>query len=162
MMTSVIAIASGGSTQNAGIFNTSSSPVMANVTATATGSVSFGVDNYLSSPIMMNVIATASGGTNNYGVWNDSSYPTIQNSTISASGGTNDGLHNISSDGNNYTIMINNSQITGNTSTIYQDSHYTTKIGASQLIGSGVQGSGTYICAVSYNGNYTPLNSTCH
>jgi hypothetical protein len=62
-----------------------------------------------------------------------------------------------------YILQISNSQITGSTSTIYQvDTYYTTKLGASQLIGSGVQGGGTYICVASYNGNYIPLDSACH
>jgi hypothetical protein len=104
--------------------------------------------------------ATASGGSNNYGVWNASSSPTIQNSVISASGGTNDGLHNVATSGS-YTVKLNNSQITGNTSTIYQDSHYTTQVGASQLAGGGAFG-GTYICVASYNGSYTALDGTCH
>jgi hypothetical protein len=166
-MTNVSVTASGG-THNYGVYNSSSSsPAMTSVSATASGGThNYGVYNTnSSSPVMMNVSATASGGTNNYGMWNDSSSPTIQNSVISALGTVgfvpNDGLHNVASSGS-YTVTINNSQITGNTSTIYQDSHYTTRLGASQLIGSGVQGSGSYICAFSYNGSYAALNSSCH
>jgi hypothetical protein len=161
-MTNVTATASGGGTQNAGVFNTSSSPVMTNVTATASGgSACMAVDNYLSSPVLTNVTAIASGGTtSNYGMLNDSSSPTIQNCVISAKDGTNDGLHNIASSGT-YTIKINSSQISAGTSTIYQDSHYTTQLGASQIAGAGAFG-GTYVCVASYNGNYVLLDNTCH
>ena len=135
--------------------------MMTNVTAISSGGAhGSGVDNYLSSPVMINVTASASGGTGtNYGVYNDSSSPTIQNCVISASGGTNDGLHNIANSGT-YAVKINSSQITGGPSTIYQDGHYTTYVGASQLTGGGAYG-GTYVCVASYNGNYVPLTSTC-
>jgi hypothetical protein len=135
---------------------------MTNVTAISSGGSSdYGVDNYLSSPVMMHVTVIASGGTAaNYGMWNDSSSPTIHNSVISASGATNDGLHNIATSGT-YTIKINSSQISASTSTIYQDSHYTTQLGASQIAGAGAFG-GTYLCAASYNGNYVLLDNTCH
>jgi hypothetical protein len=161
-MTNVTATASAGGTQNAGVFNTSSSPVMTNVTATASGgSANYALDNYLSSPVVINVTAIASGGSSgNYGMWNDSSSPTIQNCVISASGGTNDGLHNIASSGT-YTVKISNSQISASTSTIYQDSHYTTRVGASQIAGAGAFGTGTYVCVVSYDENYAALNSSC-
>jgi hypothetical protein len=161
-MTNVYANASGGTWQNAAVYNTTSSPVMTNVTAISSGGSSgFGVDNYLSSPVMTNVTAIASGGTYaDYGVWNDSSSPTIHNCVISASGGTNDGMHNIASSGT-YIIKINNSQVSGGSSTIYQDSHYTTQVGASQLAGGGAFG-GTYVCVASYNGNFAALDGTCH
>jgi hypothetical protein len=111
--------------------------------------------------VMMYVTAIASGGTTaNYGMWNDSSSPTIHNCVISASGSNNDGLHNIASSGT-YTIKINSSQISAGTSTIYQDSHYTTQLGASMIAGGGAFG-GTYLCVASYNGNYVALDSTCH
>ena len=135
---------------------------MTNVTATGSvGERTYGVFNSDSSPTMNNVTATATGGTYNYGIWNALSSPTIQNSVISASGGyPNDGIHNYATSGS-YTVKINNSQITGSNSTIYQvDSFYTTQIGASQLAGGGVFG-GTYNCVASYNGNYAPLNSSC-
>ena len=125
------------------------------------GTDSYGIHNTASSPVLTNIKVTASQGTSNYGLWNDSSSTTIQNSIINGSGGgTNDGIHNIASSGS-YTVKIDNSQVTGFTSTIYQDSHYTTQVGASQVIGAGVFG-GTYTCVASYNGNYIALNSTCH
>jgi hypothetical protein len=95
-------------------------------------------------------------------MWNESSSPTIQGSMISgsASSTANDGLHNVASSGS-YVITINGSQISGYNSTIYQDSHYTIKVGASLLAGGGVFG-GTRSCVVSYNSDYVLLNSsTC-
>jgi hypothetical protein len=162
VMTNVTATASGGSVlSNYGVVNEAgSSPTMISVTANASGGTNnYGVYNASSSPKMTYLIATASGGTNDYGMWNDASAPTIQNSVISGSGGTNDGLHNIASSGS-YMIKIDGSQITGGTSTIYQDSHYTTQVGASKLVGGGAQGSGIYKCASSYDGNYNPLTTT--
>ena len=77
-MTNVTATATGGSVF--GVYNTSSSPTMNNVTATATdGQFSYGVyNNDESSPSMNNVTATAS-----FGVYNDDeSSPKIRNSSI--------------------------------------------------------------------------------
>jgi hypothetical protein len=117
--------------------------------------------NSSSSVAMTDATAAASGGTNNYGVLNAFSTLTVQNSVIKGSGGgTNDGIHSTASTGS-YTVKINNSQVTGFNSTIYQDSHYTTQVGASQLAGGGVFG-GTYLCVGSYNGNFVALDSTCH
>jgi len=159
-MTNVTATASGGTNNNYGVYNEQSSPSMTNVIATASGGTySYGVFNDTSSPSMTGITASASGGSNNYGMWNLSSSLTIQNSVISASGGTNDGLHNVATSGS-YTVKINNSQISASTSTIYQDSHYTTQVGASQLAGGGAFGTGTYVCVASYNGSYTALDST--
>lgn len=161
-MTNVTAFASGETSNNYGVYNDQSSPTMTNVNASASGGTqNYGVYNQSSSPVMMNVIATTWGGTNNYGMWNASSSLTIQNSIINAHDGSlNDGIHNTASSGS-YTLKINNSQITGSTSTIYQESTYTTQVGASQLIGAGAFG-GTYVCVASYNGSYAALNNSCH
>jgi len=158
-MMNITASASGGN-YSYGIYNLSSSPAMTNVAASGSGAMgSYGVFNTNSSSIMNNVTATATGGTYNYGMWNAISSLTIHNSVISASGGTNDGIHNIASSGS-YIVKINNSQISASTSTIYQDSHYTTQVGASQLAGAGAFG-GTYICVASYNGSYAGLDNAC-
>jgi len=89
-MTNITATASGG-TGNFGVYNYSSSPTMTNVTATGSGgtdSYNYGVYNDNSpSPTMTNVTATASGGTDSYGVLNTSSSPTMSNVTATASGG---------------------------------------------------------------------------
>ena len=84
-MTHVTVLASDG-LNNYSIFNTSSSPDMDNVTATASGgagTVNTGVRNISSSPDMTNMTVTASGGSTNYTVRNsDGSSPTIRNSTL--------------------------------------------------------------------------------
>jgi len=167
VMTNVTASASGGA-YNRGVNNSSSSPVMTNVTASASGGegmvYNYGVCNYASSPTMTNVTASASGGTNyNYGVYNASSSPTMTNVTASASGGTdNYGIYNDASSGA-YTVRVNNSQITGSTNTIYNDSEFTTRIGASQLSGGVVSvNGGTVTCIGVYDENYaSPDYTTC-
>lgn len=65
-------------------------PRLTLVTATATGGTNgnIGVYNYNnSSPVMTNVTATASGASYSYGVYNDSSSPVIKHSKMS--GATN-------------------------------------------------------------------------
>jgi hypothetical protein len=109
------------------------------------------------------VIATASGGTYSSGVYNDSSSSIIQNSVISASGGgtSNHGIYNYATSGT-YTVTVNNSQITGSTSTIRNDSAFTTRVGASKLDGGAVSaGSGTVTCAGVYDENYAFYAGTC-
>ncbi len=162
-MTNVTASAS-GKTYNHGVSNCSSSPTMTNVTASASGGKhSYGVyNNYYSSPTMTNVTVSASGGTDNTGVYNDSSLSTIANSVISGSGGTNNyGLYNYASSGS-YTVLVNNSQISGSNNTIYNDSHFTTRVGASKLSGGAVSlGGGTVTCAGVYDEAYAFYASTC-
>jgi len=163
-MTNVTASASGG-IDSYGVYNyNSSSPTMTNVTANASGGTNnYGVHNYdSSSPTMTSVTANASGGTNSYGVYNDSSLPTINNSVISASGGTdNYGIYNYAPSGA-YTVLVNNSQISGSTNTIYNDPNFTTRVGASQLDGGAVfVGGGTFTCIGAYDENYVALDATC-
>ena len=164
-MTNVVATASAGTNNNYGVYNKDSSPTMTDVTATASGgSLSVGVYNEYSSPTMTNVTAKASGGTNSTGVHNQqSSSPTIQNSTLSGSGGTNNyGIFNNATGGTS-TVRVNNSQITGSTNTIRNDSEFTTRIGASKLDGGAVNvNGGTVTCIGAYDENYTsPGYTTC-
>ena len=166
IMIDIRAIAFGGGSGNYGVYNESSSPMMTNVTATASGAgYNSGVYNDYSTPTMVDVTATASGGTYNYGMYNDMASPTIQGSLITASGGTSEGIHNAASitGYGPYTVTINNSQIAGGSNTIYTEvASYTTRVGASQLVGNGGQGLGTYKCVASYNGNFDPLGTaTC-
>jgi hypothetical protein len=95
-------------------------------------------------------------------VYNYSSSPTIHNSTISASGGTsNYGIYNDATSGA-HTVTVNNSQITGSTNTIRNDSEFTTRIGASKLDGGAVNANGgTLTCVFTYNASYVALNATC-
>ena len=88
-ITHVTATAFGGGT-NRGIYNeTSSSPIMTNVVAIASGSTNYGIYNStFSSPIMTNVTAMGSGGTSNNGVLNSESTAIMTNVTATGSGGT--------------------------------------------------------------------------
>jgi len=165
-MTVVSAIVTGGNHANHayGVYNKTSTAAMTDVTATVSGDTNnYGIYNSLSSPTMSDVTAIASGGTNNYGVWNDSSSVTILDSVISASSGTSDGIHNAGAGAGPFTVMINKSRVVGGSSTIYTEvATYTTKVGASQLVGIGGQGFGTYKCVFTYNGNFDPLGAaTC-
>jgi len=65
----------GGGAISIALYNKEGSPVIQDVTATASGGKhNYGVYNeYASSPIMTNVTATASGGMYHYGVYNSSS-----------------------------------------------------------------------------------------
>ena len=85
-MVNVDASVTDGSTENYGVYNSSSTPSMTNVTARATGGGTnyYGVFNTSSSPTMVNVSAEASGGGTNYAVYNTSlSSPSIRGSSLS-------------------------------------------------------------------------------
>ncbi len=104
-MTHVTATAAGG-TWSYGVYNNNSSPTMTNVTVATSGEThNYGVlNNSSSSPTMTNVTVTvtASGEeARNYGVLNNSSSPTMTSVTVVASGGTS-----------NYGVQNNNSSST--------------------------------------------------
>lgn len=190
-LTHVTATASGGTAYNYGVSNSSSSPTMTDVSVTASGgsgdtgvwnssssltmtnvtilalngsSGNVGVANRSSSTVtMMNVTVNAFGGTGASGIDNSSSSATIHNSLISASGGTtsNFGVSNTASTGV-YTVTVDNSQIVGSGRTIYNDSHFTTRVGASKLDGGTVfVNGGTITCAGVYDESYVFYASTC-
>jgi hypothetical protein len=162
-MENVTATASGGTDTNTGVWNeVSSSPTMTNVTASGTGGTwASGVANRdSSSPTMTNVTATASGGTTeSCGVTNGASSPTINNSVISASGGTEN--YGICNKQGPATMRVNNSQISGSTSTVWSVAGTTVLVGASQLSGGAVIASGTITCAGVYDEDYTFYPSAC-
>jgi hypothetical protein len=181
-MTNVTASASGATT-NYGVYNHQSAPTMTYVTAstyygttsygvfnsyesypsmtyvtasTFYGTTTYGVYNDLSSPTMTHVIASASGDDTAYGVYNYESPLTMTDVTASASGGTtgNYGIYNVGNLAGDYTVKVNNSQITGGTSTIYNGEGFTTFIGASLLDGGAITGLGVVTCAGVYNESY--------
>jgi hypothetical protein len=161
-MTDVTASASGGTTSY-GVYNEGDSrPAMINVTASASGGTNnYGVYNTVSSPTITNGTASASGGSQNTGVYNYFSSPTIQNSAIGASGGaSNVGIFNLGS--GYYTVLVNDSQVTGSTNTI-SNTGGTILVGASQLSGGVVLNTagGTLTCAGVYDENYVFYPSTC-
>jgi hypothetical protein len=86
----------GGGLYSIALYNRESSPVIQNVTATASGGTNIGVFNFSSSPKMTGVKADASGGKSNRGVYNyANSSPTMTNVIAIASGGKdNYGVYN--------------------------------------------------------------------
>jgi len=93
---------------------------------------------------------------------NYDSSPTINNSVISADSGIgNFGIYNSFTGDGSCTVWVNNSQVSGATTTIYNDPLCTTRVGASQLDGGAVTGGGTVICAGVYDAAYTFYASTC-
>ncbi|MDQ6693199.1 MAG: hypothetical protein M3014_02080, partial [Chloroflexota bacterium] len=155
-MNDVIATASGGSYENHGVVNLSSSTTMNSMVVTASGGeLSIGVDNNSSSLTMNNVTATASGGTTlSYGMRNIDASPNIRSSAIK---GEMAGLYNLSSG----TILVQNSQISGTGNAVYVDSGTTLRVGGSNLNGGPFGGVGTQVCAGNYDENYAFFPSTC-
>jgi hypothetical protein len=141
------------------LVNSSASPSLLHVTASASGVAgTYGVYNDSSSPVMTNVTASASGGISNHGIYNSSSSPVMTNVTASASGGTYSyGVYNFSSG----TVKINHSVISGTTFTIHNGSGVTTRVGNTQLDGGAVSNSGTLTCVGAYDENYVGLNTSC-
>jgi pectin methylesterase-like acyl-CoA thioesterase len=163
VMTNVSASGTGG-TFARGVYISASSTVMTNVTASASGgtSVNIGVDISASSSLTMtNVIASASDGPNTKALNITASSLVIQNSTLRALGGTNNyGIYTSATSGT-FKVKINNSQVAGSTNTIFNDSHFTTRVGATLLDGGAVSNAGTLTCAGVYDENYVFSASTC-
>ena len=107
-------------------------------------------------PILTNVTATASGGTSNYGMNNTtSSAPTLTNVTATASGGTiNYGMRNSSS----ASPTAKDSAFSGTTNSIIILST-TAKIGTSMLDGP-VSGGG-FTCVGVFDSSYSALSTSC-
>jgi hypothetical protein len=156
---------SGGTNNNYGVVNNPGSPTITHVSISASGGLyAIGVDNYNCSPTMKDVTVTVSGATTNYGSRNHDASVTILESVIKTSGGTwNISIHNMVTGETTYTVIINNSQINGDTSTIRNTAGFTTLVGASQLAGGAVDtsGGGTLTCAGVYDEDYTFYASSC-
>ena len=58
-------------------------------------------------------------------------------------------------------MTVNNSQITGSDATIYNETAYTTYVGATLLDGGADAGGGTVTCAGVYDEGYTFYQDTC-
>ena len=104
--------------------------------------------------------ATGEQGDLSYGIYNSNSSVTVQYSQVSALGGSsNYGIYNVGASGA-YTVIVRDSQITGSTATLRNDTAYTMRVAVSQLSGGAVSGSGI-TCAGVYDENYTFSSSTC-
>lgn len=154
--------ASGATTINDGVHCTfESSAVIDQSVISAHGDTGKAISNHYDSSVTLNhVTANATGTDYNYGVYNNTSDITIQNSSISGIGGLCYGLFNVAASGA-YTANIDNSKITGATFTIFNDTEFTVRIGASQLNGGGIVNPATCKCAGVYDENYNFFPNTC-
>ena len=72
------------------------------------------------------------------------------------------GVYNSAPIAGAFTVTIDNSTITGSTSTIVNDTGFTTRVGATKLSGGTVvYNGGTVTCANVHDENYTAFSSTC-
>ena len=152
-----------GSNYNSGVRNSSSSPTMNNVTATATtaagGVESYGVYNFLSSPTMNNVTATATGGNTSYGVADiGSSQTTMNNVTATATGGAVNN-YGVFKTGSSQTT-IRNSSITGGTKSISNSNTSSAQVADTMLDGS-VEPGGGLACVGVYTTAFVALDFAC-
>jgi hypothetical protein len=133
---------------------------MNNVTVTATGGTdeNYGVFNQSSSsPVMNNVTVTATGGTRSYGVYNQSSSsPVMNNVTVTATGGTTASIGVYNS--NTSSLSIRNSAITGTTYSIYNVGP-SAKVAETVLDGA-VFGAG-FKCVGVYTAAFATLGPDC-
>jgi hypothetical protein len=153
----------GGSSDKNAIYNSSASPMLTHVTATASGGSSgpnIAIYNLSSSPAMTNVTAAALGGSNCYGIYNNSSSPVFSNVTVSASGGgPNYGIYNSSSvlTLKDVTIVSNGG---GNNYGIYNDSSTVTLIDAVSTVWGGSLNYGLYDDSSTTKVNHSVLSGT--
>ncbi|MBU1878281.1 MAG: hypothetical protein KJ734_04965, partial [Chloroflexi bacterium] len=145
-LTHVTATASGGTSSNHGVYNSSSSPTMTDVTAIASGSTgtyNYGVFNGAATVTMLNVTAKASGGAQSFGVRNQVATVTMINVTATASGGTtNYGVYNWAFSGT-HEVRISNSQVTGTNYGVYNSQNGGTGSYTVEVNNSQVSGSTT-------------------
>lgn len=109
------------------IYNSSASPRLTHVTATATGATNanYAIRNESSSPIMSDMAISANASPSSYGIYNAASSPTMTNITIVASGATgqNVGVANFASSSATMTnVNITVSGGTTNCSGVYNNS----------------------------------------
>jgi hypothetical protein len=154
IMDGVIATASGATQANYGVYTDGSSPTLTGLTAEATGGAnSYSVYNVSAAPVFNNLTANAAGATSNYGIYNATSAATIESCVIDVSGTAGYGIYNAGATGS-YAVQANHCQITAGTGTIRNDAGFATRVGASQLAGGAVTGSGSLLCAGVYDENY--------
>ncbi|OQX28958.1 MAG: hypothetical protein B0D92_06245 [Spirochaeta sp. LUC14_002_19_P3] len=112
-----------GASDGGGMRNSSSSPILKNVTISGNSSTyGGGMYNASSSPILNNVTISGNSSTYGGGMYNaSSSSPILNNVTISGNRGTSDGggMYNASS-----SPILNNVTLSGNTATSYGGGMY--------------------------------------
>lgn len=187
VMNNVVATGTEGTSTNFGISNQHCSFEMSNVVATASGGQqTYGVYNYYAytpstmtnvtvraseawwnvgvlnggiAPVMTNVFVTASGGTWSYGIMNSNeSYPVMTNVHATAtSGAIGYGMVN---NGGGGSVLVDRCTLEGTNGSIMNGAGWTTRVGASKLIG-GIAGLGSYACVGSYDAGYAALDAAC-
>lgn len=132
----------GGSTMNAGVLNSSSSPNMSEVNVAVSGGVNnIGIYNISSSsPYMTGVNALVSGGGTNRGVFNYTSSPVMDGVNLYAWGGSGNNYGVFNESGSN-SVKIRRSTLSGETKGLANSSSADTVISQSTII-NGVSGSG--------------------
>ncbi len=132
------ATASGGTITTIGVFIDGGTATLSQATISASG--------------------PSGGGNFSNGVFvSDGGVATLSEVTVSASGG-GDGSRGL---GNSGEAEVRNSRLEGGNNTIVTSSGDTTRVGASQLAGGPVGGSGTTTCAGVYDENYAFSASAC-
>jgi len=165
-VSNVSTLANGGK-YNIGVYNASSFPVMTDVTTTVaggTGSVNHAVENTSSSPKMIRVSATASGPGTNYGISNFvsgstvPSFPTMTDVTALATGGESYGVYNEGSS----SALIRRSTLSGDTRGLYTVNGTATVSQSTIKYGAQVGGgTGTHSCVACDNGSGVLLSASC-
>jgi hypothetical protein len=154
----------GGNIYGVGIYNVSTNYFYlfkAQVTVSGAAQHYAIYNSNASNSIVTNSAITATGeqGDVNYGIYNNNASVTLQYSQVSALIGTSTyGIYNQGTSGS-YTVVVRDSQITGSTATLRNDTAYTTRVAVSQLNGGAVSGSIT--CAGVYDENFIFSASTC-
>jgi hypothetical protein len=157
-MKDVTAKGSGATGFNYGIYNDTINIAMLDVTAMASGGSTARAirNNDCSLAIMTNVTAVANGGTSeNTAVYNQGSTAWLMYVTATAAGTQSKGLLN-----SGPAVTVDLSRIRGVTNSIANVSGGVVGVGASQLLGGPVTGSGV-TCAGVYDENYVFSSSTC-
>lgn len=155
-----------GGTNHRAISLYDSSPTITDMTITAqggSGDLNYGVYSRNDSlPTIIGTTINVTGGTESHGVYSDASSAAIQNSAISTSGAfSNYAVYNTNASGNRL-VTIDNSALSGSTSTIRNLTQFTTRVGASKLAGGSViPGGGALTCAGVHDENYAFFASTC-
>lgn len=152
-------LASGGAVANRGFSSINSSPMIRDVSSTATGNVrNYAVANLSSSATYIDINAIAFGGSlTNRAVDNTgSSSPKMIEVDARGTGLDGWGMYNTL----NVTPIVRRSTIAGQSGSIYTETGSTIKVSQSTVIGV-PGGSGTQLCVASDDGNGNAKNSDC-
>ncbi len=112
-------------------------------------------------PSFSNITAITSSGTSGSAVYITTSSATFDNLHAKASdASSNIGLYTYAGS-SSYTVKIRASKIESSTTTISNNSHYTTYVAATELDGTSLANSGTLNCIYTYDESNTALGAAC-